>query len=388
MKLIKKLFIKNYEDTSNPIVRAAYGTVAGAIGIISNIVLFVAKFVIGVIGGSITIIADAINNLSDAGSSIVTMIGFKLSSKPADSDHPYGHARYEYITAFITSMVIFLIGIELLRASVDKILHFVPTTVSIATYIILGASILIKLFQMILYRSFAKDIDSDALLATSMDSRNDMITTITILIATIAINIFGDIKFSIDGAFGVAVSLFIIVTSLLLIKDTISPLLGEKPDEELKNKIKTKLLSYEHVIGLHDLHIHSYGANINFVTVHVEFASSFNFEYAHEITDNIERDFRDNEGIDLTIHMDPIDLNNPATNKTRTKIKKIISTHYPDINLHDFRVVYGEHFDNIIFDLEIPFSTKTTKDDIMTVLDNEFDYKGKTHYFVITVDRV
>ncbi|MBQ9791116.1 MAG: cation transporter [Clostridia bacterium] len=388
MKLIKKLFIKNYEDISNPIVRAAYGTVAGAIGIISNILLFIAKFVIGIIGNSITIIADAINNLSDAGSSIVTMIGFKLSSKPADSDHPYGHARYEYITAFITSIIIFVIGLELLKASVDKILHFEATTVSVATYVILSISIVVKLFQMLLYRNFAKTIDSDALLATSMDSRNDMITTITILIATIAINIFGDIKFSIDGAFGVAVSLFIIVTSILLIKDTINPLLGEKPEEELKEKIKTKLLSYEHVIGLHDLHIHSYGANINFVTVHVEFSSSFNFEYAHEITDNIERDFRDNEGIELTIHMDPIDLDNPTTNKTRTKIKKIVKNHYPNINLHDFRVVYGEHFDNIIFDLEIPFDIKTTKEEVIETLNNEFDNNGKTHYFVITVDRV
>ena len=388
MKLIKKLFIKNYEDISNPIVRAAYGTVAGAIGIISNILLFIAKFVIGIIGNSITIIADAINNLSDAGSSIVTMIGFKLSSKPADSDHPYGHARYEYITAFITSIIIFVIGLELLKASVDKILHFEATTVSVATYVILSISIVVKLFQMLLYRNFAKTIDSDALLATSMDSRNDMITTITILIATIAINIFGDIKFSIDGAFGVAVSLFIIVTSILLIKDTINPLLGEKPEEELKEKIKTKLLSYEHVIGLHDLHIHSYGANINFVTVHVEFSSSFNFEYAHEITDNIERDFRDNEGIELTIHMDPIDLDNPTTNKTRTKIKKIVKNYYPNINLHDFRVVYGEHFDNIIFDLEIPFDIKTTKEEVIETLNNEFDNNGKTHYFVITVDRV
>ena len=388
MKLIKKLFIKNYEDISNPIVRAAYGTVAGAIGIISNVLLFIAKFVIGIIGNSITIIADAINNLSDAGSSIVTMIGFKLSSKPADSDHPYGHARYEYITAFITSIIIFVIGLELLKASVDKILHFEATTVSVATYVILSISIVVKLFQMLLYRNFAKTIDSDALLATSMDSRNDMITTITILIATIAINIFGDIKFSIDGAFGVAVSLFIIVTSILLIKDTINPLLGEKPEEELKEKIKTKLLSYEHVIGLHDLHIHSYGANINFVTVHVEFSSSFNFEYAHEITDNIERDFRDNEEIELTIHMDPIDLDNPTTNKTRTKIKKIVKNHYPNINLHDFRVVYGEHFDNIIFDLEIPFDVKTTKEEVIETLNNEFDNNGKTHYFVITVDRV
>ena len=237
--LLKKLFIKNYEDTSNPVVRAAYGALAGAIGIISNIVLFVAKFIIGVIGNSITIIADAINNLSDAGSSIITLIGFKLSSKPADSDHPYGHARYEYITAFITSIVICLIGVELLKASIDKILHFEPTTVSVLTYVILSISIVIKLFQMLLYRNFAKAIDSDALLATSMDSRNDMITTFTILIATILINIFGNINFSIDGAFGIAVSLFIIVTSIMLIKETINPLLGEKADDELKEKIKS-----------------------------------------------------------------------------------------------------------------------------------------------------
>ena len=241
---------------------------------------------------------------------------------------------------------------------------------------------------MILYRNFAKTIDSDALLATSMDSRNDMITTFTILIATIFINIFGNVNFSIDGAFGIAVSLFIIVTSIMLIKETINPLLGEKADDELKEKIKTKLLSYDNVLGIHDLHVHSYGANINFVTVHVEYATSLNFDYAHEITDNIERDFKENEDIELTIHMDPIDIDNPETNKTRTKIKKLITTHFPEINFHDFRVVYGEHFDNIIFDLEIPFSVKTTKEDVLAMLDDKFDNKGKTHYFVITVDRV
>ena len=388
MNLLKKLFIKNYEDISNPIVRAAYGTLAGAIGIISNIVLFVAKFIIGILGNSITIIADAINNLSDAGSSIITLIGFKLSSKPADSDHPYGHARYEYITAFITSIVICVIGTELLKASIDKLLHFEPTTVTYWTYIILSISIVIKLFQMLLYRNFAKTIDSDALLATSMDSRNDMITTFTILIATIIINIFGNVTFSIDGAFGIGVSLFIIITSVMLIKETINPLLGDKADDELIEKIKTKLLSYEHVLGIHDLHVHSYGANINFVTVHVEYATSLNFDYAHEITDNIERDFKENEDIELTIHMDPIDIANPETNKTRTKIKKLITTNFPEINFHDFRVVYGEHFDNIIFDLEIPFSVKTTKEDVIDMLNEKFDNKGKTHYFVITVDRV
>ena len=388
MKIIKKLFIKNYENVNDNEVRTRYGTVAGVLGIISNIVLCISKFIIGLIGNSITIIADAINNLSDAGSSIVTIIGFKLSSKPADSEHPYGHARYEYITALITSILIFVIGVELLKGSLDKILHFEKTTVTIVTYIVLIVSIIIKLLQMMMYRDFAKSIDSDALYATANDSRNDVISTSAILLATIIINVFSDIQFSIDGVFGLLVSGFIMLSSIMMIKDTISPLLGEQASAELTNKIKTKLLSYDHVIGLHDLMIHSYGSNINFVTVHLEFNSKFDFEHAHEITDNIERDFRDNENIHLSIHMDPIEIDNPKVNKVKAKISSIVNEYYPNISMHDFRVVFGETFDNIIFDVEIPFCDKTKKDDIIEVITNEYNNGGKTYYLVITVDKV
>ena len=250
MKLLKKLFIKDYNNVEKQEVRLRYGIVAGFFGIVTNTVLFVAKLIIGFIGNSVTIIADAVNNLSDTGSSAVTAIGFKMSAKPADKEHPYGHARYEYITALLVSIIIFVIGVLLGKSSVEKIISNEKTTVSIYTFIVLGLSMLLKLWQMFVYRNFGKAIKSDALLATGVDSRNDIISTGVVLISSIIIWFLGDTKVSIDGIFGLAVSIFVIMSAIMLIKETINPLIGAKPDPELVKKIKTKLLSYEGVMTL------------------------------------------------------------------------------------------------------------------------------------------
>ena len=261
MKLIKKIFIKNYENTTDSKVRFKYGIVSGFFGLITNLLLFASKFVIGILSGSITIVADAINNLSDMGSCFIVLLGFKLSSKPADSEHPYGHERYEQIMALIVAVIVIAIGILLAKSSIEKIITPTKTEVNLLTYIILGIAILVKLFQFLLYKDFAKSINSDVLKASSIDSRNDIISTSAVLVAMVLINIIGDVGISIDGIFGLLVSAFIIFSSIKLVKETIDPLLGVMPDEDFIKKLKNKILSYDGVLGVHDFLIHSYGAN-------------------------------------------------------------------------------------------------------------------------------
>lgn len=310
MKLFRKAFIKNYENVTDPKVRNRYGVCAGIIGIVSNAILFVIKIVAGIIGGSITIIADAINNLSDAGSSVVTLVGFKLSSTPPDKDHPFGHARYEYVTGLLVSMMVLFLGIALLKSSIEKVISPTPVEVSVFTYVVLSVSIVLKLVQMLVYTDFSKAISSNALKASAQDSRNDSLTTLAVLISTIIIDVCGDRinpKVSVDGIMGIAVSLFIIVSSVLLLKDAISPLLGEKPPKELVDKITAKILSYDGVIGVHDLVVHSYGANHCFVVAHVEVPADVDIVKSHDIIDNIEHDMWNDMHVRLNIHMDPID---------------------------------------------------------------------------------
>jgi cation diffusion facilitator family transporter len=387
MTFLKKLFIKDYEKVEKQEVRLRYGIVAGIIGIISNVLLFVAKLVIGFIGNSITIIADAINNLSDAGSSAVTAIGFKLSSKPADSEHPYGHARYEYITALIVALIIFLIGGFLGKSSVEKIISNEVTTVNNYTYIILGIAIAVKVWQMLLYRNFGKAIDSDALMATSFDSRNDIISTSAVLVSSVIIQFVGQAKVSIDGIFGLAVSLFVIISAISLIRETIQPLLGTKPKPELVEEIKSKLLSYDGVLGLHDLMIHNYGGNNRFVLVHIEVSASEDILKSHDIIDNIEREFEEDLGMHLSVHMDPIETDNEEVNINKKKVQELIYKINPNLTIHDFRIVIGETHSNILFDVVIPFTEKTTKEEIEKVLNEAYENEDKNYFFIINIDK-
>lgn len=385
MEFIKKLFIKNYRDIESPAVHFRYGIVAGILGIISNIILFIAKIVVGVISGSITIIASAVDNLSDAGSSVVTIFGFKMSGRPADKEHPYGHARYEYVTALIVAILVLVVGVLLGKASLEKIIS--PgdkTKVQIASYVVLGLAVLIKIWQMALYRNFAKAINSDALRASSVDSRNDVLTTAAVLISTIIIDITG---VDIDGYVGIALSIFIVISAIKLIRETINPLIGTIPDSSLVDKIKTKILSYEGVLGLHDLMIHSYGANVCFVIVHVEVSATENMLKSHDMIDNIERDFMQDMGIHLAVHMDPIETDNEQVNQLKTQVEAVLSGLAEPLPLHDFRVVNGNTHINVLFDIVIPFDSQMTLSIVQSALNERFKNSANKYYFVINVDR-
>lgn len=390
MKFIRKLFIKDYQDTQNPKVRFRYGLVAGIFGIISNALLCVFKLIVGVVGNSITIIADAINNLSDAGSSVVTLVGFKLSATPPDNDHPFGHARYEYITSLLVSVTVLFIGILLLKSSIEKCITPEEVSVSVYTYVVLGVAIAMKLVQMLIYLDFSKAINSGALKASAADSRNDVLATVAVLISTIVIDVAGDKispKVSVDGIMGIAVSAFIIVSSMLLIKEAMSPILGEKPPKELVDKITAKILSYDGVIGVHDLVVHSYGENHCFVVAHVEVPADVDITKSHDVIDNIEHDFWNEMHVRITIHMDPVDTKNKQLAVLKLRAQNAIANLDENLSLHDFRLVSGQTHTNMLFDVVIPYGSKITLDDVKDALKKEFGNDPVKYFFVIDMDR-
>ena len=390
MKFIRKLFIKDYQDTQNPKVRFRYGLVAGIFGIISNALLCVFKLIVGVVGNSITIIADAINNLSDAGSSVVTLVGFKLSATPPDNDHPFGHARYEYITSLLVSVTVLFIGILLLKSSIEKCITPEEVSVSVYPYVVLGVAIAMKLVQMLIYLDFSKAINSGALKASAADSRNDVLATVAVLISTIVIDVAGDKispKVSVDGIMGIAVSAFIIVSSILLIKEAMSPILGEKPPKELVDKITAKILSYDGVIGVHDLVVHSYGEKHCFVVAHVEVPADVDITKSHDVIDNIEHDFWNEMHVRITIHMDPVDTKNKQLAVLKLRAQNAIANLDENLSLHDFRLVSGQTHTNMLFDVVIPYGSKITLDDVKDALKKEFGNDPVKYFFVIDMDR-
>lgn len=390
MKFIRKLFIKDYQDTQNPKVRFRYGLVAGIFGIMSNALLCVFKLIVGVVGNSITIIADAINNLSDAGSSVVTLVGFKLSATPPDNDHPFGHARYEYITSLLVSVTVLFIGILLLKSSIEKCITPEEVSVSVYTYVVLGVAIAMKLVQMLIYLDFSKAINSGALKASAADSGNDVLATVAVLISTIVIDVAGDKispKVSVDGIMGIAVSAFIIVSSILLIKEAMSPILGEKPPKELVDKITAKILSYDGVIGVHDLVVHSYGENHCFVVAHVEVPADVDITKSHDVIDNIEHDFWNEMHVRITIHMDPVDTKNKQLAVLKLRAQNAIANLDENLSLHDFRLVSGQTHTNMLFDVVIPYGSKITLDDVKDALKKEFGNDPVKYFFVIDMDR-
>lgn len=390
MKFIRKLLIKDYQDTQNPKVRFRYGLVAGIFGIISNALLCVFKLIVGIIGNSITIIADAINNLSDAGSSVVTLVGFKLSATPPDKDHPFGHARYEYVTSLLVSVTVLFIGILLLKSSIEKCITPEAVSVSVYTYVVLGVAIAMKLVQMLIYLDFSKAINSGALKASAADSRNDVLATVAVLISTIVIDVAGDKispKVSVDGIMGIAVSAFIIVSSILLIKESISPILGEKPPKELVDKITAKILSYDGVIGVHDLVVHSYGENHCFVVAHVEVPQDVEITKSHDVIDNIEHDFWNEMHVRITIHMDPVDTKNEKLAELKLRAQNALANLNEGLSLHDFRIVSGQTHTNMLFDVVIPYDSKLSLDDVKSAMKREFANDPVKYFFVIDVDR-
>ena len=383
MKWLKKLLIKDYESTGKPEVRTRYGVTAGVFGICSNAVICALKLVVGFLSGSVTVIADAVNNLSDAGSSAVTVAGFKLASRPADREHPYGHARYEYIGALVVAVIILIVGVLLCKSSVEKIVTPEEVSVDVWTYVVLAASIVMKLVQMWLYLDFAKSISSGALKAAAADSRNDVIATGAVLVAAIIMDVAG---VNVDAYFGLAVSLFIVVSSFKYILEAANPLIGTRPPEEVVETLKDTVLSYDGVIGMHDLAVHSYGEGRYFAVAHLEVPAKDDIMFAHELADNIERDVRDKLGIQLTLHIDPIDNEDEETLALKERCMKVVRSFGEGFSLHDFRLVKGMEHTNILFDVEMPFEHKVALSDVKKKLEEELAGEEMKYYFVLSRD--
>lgn len=383
MEWLKKLLIKDYKSVGRPEVRTRYGVTAGVFGICSNAVICALKLAVGFVSGSVTVIADAVNNLSDAGSSAVTVAGFKLASRPADREHPYGHARYEYIGALVVAVIILIVGVLLCKSSVEKIVTPEEVSVDVWTYVVLAASIVMKLVQMWLYLDFAKSISSGALKAAAADSRNDVIATGAVLVAAVIMDVAG---VNVDAYFGLAVSLFIVVSSFKYILEAADPLIGTRPPEEVVKTLKDKVLSYDGVIGMHDLAVHSYGEGRYFAVAHLEVPAKDDIMFAHELADNIERDVKEELGIQLTLHIDPIDNEDEETLALKERCMKVVKTFGEGFSLHDFRLVKGMEHTNILFDVEVPFEHKVSLSDVEKKLEEEFAREEMKYYFILSRD--
>lgn len=378
-----KSFIKDFDNIKDFKVREAYGLLGGVVGIIANLLLCSTKIGIGLIGGSIAILADGLNNLSDAGSSIVTLIGFKLSNKPADEDHPYGHARIEYLSGLIVSFLILLLGLELVRSSFDKITNPDPLNFSWLMVIVLVLSILVKIWLCLFNRNLGKRINSPTMIATATDSLNDVIATTAVLIALFIGHFTG---FNLDGYMGIGVGLFICYSGINLIKETTNPLLGEAPSPELLDTIQSKLLSYPYVCGYHDLVLHSYGPNRYFASVHAEVPANANLLECHDIIDMIEKDFSKELGINLVIHLDPIVTDDTLSNRLKEQVENIVCTIDSHLSIHDFRMVSGPTHTNLIFDVSVPVTLKIKPALLAEMIDQEVKKIDSTYYTVITLD--
>lgn len=353
-------------------------------GICTNVLLFLAKAVIGFLSGSVTVVADAVNNLSDAGSSVVTLVAFKMSAKPADQKHPYGHARFEYVAGLFVAFLVLAIGAMLLKSSVEKIFHPTETVITWVTYVVLGIAILLKVLQMLLYLDFGKATNSEALKASGEDSRNDVISTTAVLIASVIMQATG---VNIDGYAGLAVSLFIIISGAKLIKETVDPLLGMTPGPELVETIRSRLLSYDGVLGIHDLSVHSYGAAQIYVFVHVEVDAKEDAMKSHDLVDNIERDFKKDLGIHLSVHTDPILYGDEETDEYKAKVKQTLAALNPKISIHDFRIVKGPTHVNLVFDVLVPYDVTESEEELREALTKAFADEPLPCYFVFEIDR-
>ena len=384
-QLLLRLFIKDHQNTCDPHVRSAVGKLSGIVGIICNLILFTGKIIIGTISGAVSITADAMNNLSDATSSIITLLGFKLAEQPADEKHPYGHARFEYLSGLAVAALIVLIGFELAKSSINKIINPAPVEFSLALVIVLVLSILLKLWMCLFNRTTGRMINSSTLLATSADSRNDVITTAAVLLASI---IETTTKLPVDGFFGLGVSLFILYSGANLAKETISPLLGESASPELQALIVDYISAHPKVLGYHDLMVHDYGPGQRFATIHVEMDQKEDPLTCHEIIDDMERECLKSHNIHLVIHYDPIVTDDPELSRLHALVDQLLTDIDPELHTHDFRMVRAKDFTNLIFDVTLPEHLKKEEKSIKHQLDEKLSLLEETTYYtVITFDQ-
>ena len=383
-KLLIRMFVKNSEDTENPQVRGKYGTMAGIVGILCNLVLFLGKLVIGTISGSVSIRADAVNNLSDASSNIVTLVAFRLARKPEDAEHPYGHARIEYLSGLTVAAMILLIGVELAKESFHKILYPEPVSFSWALVAVLGMSIAVKLWLAVFNRTLGKKIKSTSLMATAADSRNDVITTGAVLLAAVTARLTG---LELDGYVGLLVAGFILWSGIGIAKDTISPLLGAPADPELVHLIRHEIEHFDpRILGVHDLMVHDYGPGQTFASIHVEVDRREDVLEMHEMIDRAERMMLEQHRIHLTIHYDPIVTDDAALQRMQKKVEEALHAIQPGLSLHDFRMVAGEKSTNLIFDVVLPDALRGKEQEIQSALEKAIQEPGMEYRTVITFD--
>lgn len=382
--LLSRIFIKNNEDTGNPAVRQAYGMLCGSVGILLNILLFIGKFLAGAVSNSIAITADAFNNLSDAGSSIITLLGFKIAGQKPDPDHPFGHGRVEYISGLLVSIVILIMAYELIKDSFLKILHPSELNYSPLVLVILLASILVKCYMAFYNRNIGAKIDSAAMKATATDSLSDTLATTVVLIATLISHFTG---VQIDGYCGILVGLFIFYAGFSAAKDTISPLLGQAPDPEFVKQINDIVMSYDNVLGIHDLIVHNYGPGRILISLHAEVPADGDILSLHDMIDLIEHKLRDTLHCSAVIHMDPVCVDDEETNHLKKEVREYLAEIDTTLTMHDFRIVKGPTHTNLIFDIVVPYQFKMTDNQVITAITERIQKEHPNFFVVIEVDK-
>lgn len=384
LTLLARLFIKDYKSFESAKVRSSYGVLCGVVGIFLNLLLFAGKLFVGIISGSIAATADAFNNLSDAGSSIITAIGFRLAGHKPDLQHPFGHGRIEYISGTIVSMLILVVGVELFKSSVKKIIT--PTEVELTTVaiIIMCASVCIKLYMAFYNNRIGKKIDSVAMKAVARDSISDCCSTLAVLLSLIVTTLTG---VKTDGWFGLMVSLFVLYTGYKSMKDTISPLLGQPPEKELVEKIQETVLSYPEIVGLHDLIVHDYGPGRQMISLHAEVSRDSDILEIHDIIDNAEKELFIKTGCQAVIHMDPISTDDGRVIALKDKIAELVKQIDLRITIHDFRVVEGHTHTNVIFDIVVPYDVKKSESELIEEVSRIVSGYDNTLNAVVEVDR-
>ena len=382
--LILRIFVRDHKNTEDPAVRDKCGRVAGAVGIVTNFLLFLMKIIVGTVFHSVSVTADAVNNLTDSGSSVVTLIGFKMASKPADEKHPFGHARIEYLSGVIVSFIVIFLGLQLGMSSIEKIITPEENALMPVALVVLVISILAKLWQCLFYRKVGRMIKSESVEATSKDSRNDVIATSVVLLGAVITMLTG---VNLDGYMGAAVALFIVFSGVQLTISTADPLLGQAPEGELVQTITEKMLSYPGIIGMHDLAVHNYGVGRCFASAHCEVDAKNDILVSHDLIDNIERDFSRDLGIHMVIHLDPVIVGDARTDALHCKVQSLVTALYPTVTIHDFRVIWGVTHSNIVFDAAVPFAVKDSDAVITQKLEAEIQKLDPDYRTVVTIDR-
>lgn len=382
MNFLVRRFIKNYQDTKDANVRTSVGKLSGIVGILNNLFLFVIKFAIGTIVHSVSIQADGVNNLTDAGSNIISILSFHFANKPADKDHPFGHERTETIASLFVGILILVLGFETVKESISKVIHPGSIDFRLASVIILLVSIIVKFWMYTYNKKLSKTYDSSLLEASALDSISDVCGTMAVLVSTLLSPV---LHFNLDGYMGIVVSGIILYGAYGLLRDMINSLIGEAPDPELVHNIVDMIMAHPAILGVHDMMLHNYGPNKIFASAHVEVDSSKDIFETHDHIDNIEREVKENMNIDLVLHMDPVKVNDPETELYREKVVKAIHQIDPKWGFHDFRIVSGPTHVNLVFDLVIPFEEKYTQEEIEAMLLKHIQ-SDKKIYLVLTID--